>query len=277
MSVPLWPERSARMQRTGGTPAIAYATRGTQGPRVLMVMGLGMRGEMWEPQLTLLEPTHRLAYFDHRGIGESGTPTRRYRIADLALDACAVADALGWATFHLVGVSMGGMVAQELALAAPARIRSLTLIVTHAGGPLGMVPTAAGALGAVRSALARDRIGALEQLLYSADSLEALRARGLRRRLEMQLTGAMTKGARLRQLWAVARFDTRRRLARLQVPTQILKASRDRLVRPSHSELLARQIPGAELRTFERAGHGVIVQESDAIAAAIREHIARHE
>lgn len=263
--------------RTIGAPAIAYATRGSEGPRVLMVMGLGMRGAMWEPQLAELERDHRLAHFDHRGIGASDPAPRRYRMHHLADDAGKVADALGWDRFHLVGVSLGGMVAQELALRAPERLASLTLIATHAGSARGLLPTARAARLFVQSATVGDRIAALEQLLYPPSALPELRKAGLRERLAQQVAWQQSTQSALHQLYAVTRFNSRRRLARLRVPTLVLKAGQDILIRPYHSDFLARSIPGAKLHAFDDAGHGLIFQSAARVADQIRAHVAAHE
>ena len=128
------------MPFTPTAPRIAYTIHGTSGPPVLLVMGLGMRGVVWRPQVEVLERDHRLLTFDNRGIGESDDAPGPWRIPDMAEDALRVLDAARFSSAHVVGVSMGGMIAQELALRAPRRVRSLTLIVTPppgAGGPWG--------------------------------------------------------------------------------------------------------------------------------------------
>jgi pimeloyl-ACP methyl ester carboxylesterase len=76
-------------------------------------------------------PDFQVAVFDNRGVGYSSTPQGPYTMSMMADDTLAVADALGWATFHLVGVSMGGMISQHVALKAPQRLQSLTLITTR--------------------------------------------------------------------------------------------------------------------------------------------------
>src|SRR5690606_24348175 len=104
---------SERMTET--SPRLAYVVRGTSGPDVLLIMGFGMGKELWEPQLAGLERTHRLVAFDNRGVGASERGDRRaFSMALLADDACRVLDAVGLERAHVVGVSMGGMIAQEM-------------------------------------------------------------------------------------------------------------------------------------------------------------------
>jgi 3-oxoadipate enol-lactonase len=113
---------------------LSYERRGA-GPPLLLVQGLGANSMHWDkPFLAVLERDFELVLFDHRGIGRSGPPEGDLTIAGLAGDALALLDALGLRDAHVLGFSMGAMVAQELALAAPQRIRTLTLGCTSCGG-----------------------------------------------------------------------------------------------------------------------------------------------
>jgi 3-oxoadipate enol-lactonase len=112
-----------------------FERRGTGEP-LLLIQGLGGNSLHWgEGFLGALEEDFELILYDHRGAGRSGALTGACTIARLADDALALLDALGLAAAHVVGISMGGMVAQELALRAPERVRTLTLGCTFPGGP----------------------------------------------------------------------------------------------------------------------------------------------
>lgn len=267
------------MQQTLTSPRIAYARVGERGPDVLLVMGLGMRGEIWRPQLDRLGGDHRVVYFDNRGIGQSealrGFPTVR----DFARDALRVADAAGLERFHLVGVSLGGMISQELTLAAPERVRSLTLLATHAGGPMGLVPTARGLGYFVRAFGLRGaaRIEAMQRILYTPRFLDRVDRKVLAERIAAQAGDPPKQRTTVGQLLAVARHDTRARLRDVRVPTLVLKPADDVLVRPEHSHTLARGIPNARMHTVYDAGHGLMFQNADEVAEAIRGHIAQCE
>jgi pimeloyl-ACP methyl ester carboxylesterase len=268
------------MLRTPSEPALAYASAGpAAAPRVLFVMGFGMRGAVWEPQLADLRRDHAVAWFDNRGMGESAPGDHAFRMADLAADTLRVADALGWPDFHLTGVSLGGMVAQEVALAAPGRLRSLTLIATHAGGPLGLVPTATGLWHWVNAAFgpAAGRVDHLTRLLYPDAFLATVDREALQARMQLQVGTPPPRLTARRQLRAVIAHDTRARLAAITTPTLIVKPTADKLIRPHHSDRLAVGIPGARLLEVAGAGHGLTFHAAEAVNAALRAHYAAHD
>ncbi len=104
------------------------------GPPVLLIMGLSFTHEMWFRALPWLAPRYRVIAFDNRGTGRSDAPRGPYTIRQMASDARVVLDAAGIEAAHVVGASMGGMIAQELALSFPRRVRSLVLACTTHGG-----------------------------------------------------------------------------------------------------------------------------------------------
>src|SRR5215210_943072 len=105
-----------------------------RGEPLVCVMGLAADTLSWLPQLQAFGERHRTVIFDNRDVGRSSLADGPYEIADMAQDALALADALELGSFHLLGVSMGGAIAQEIALAAPERVRTLTLAVTFPAG-----------------------------------------------------------------------------------------------------------------------------------------------
>ncbi len=257
---------------------MAYERAGERGPEVLLVMGLGMRGGVWRPQIERLQGDHRLVWFDNRGIGESDPMEGLPRMRDFARDALRVADAAGLERFHLVGVSLGGMIAQELSLLAPGRLRSLTLIATHAGGPMGLVPHPRGLYHFTRAFTQKGeaRVDALQGLLYPPRFLRETDRAALAERIAQQTGTPADRRASLRQLLAVARHDTRGRLREIRVPTLVLEPEEDVLVRPAHARYLAARIPAARLHAVKGAGHGLMFQCADEVSGAIRAHVAAH-
>jgi pimeloyl-ACP methyl ester carboxylesterase len=164
--------------------------------------------------------------FDHRGSGHSRAPLSLMTTSRMARDALAVLDHVGVNSAHVYGTSLGGMVAQELAIQAPHRVRTLILGATTAGGITSEAPPAQ----------------ALLRGLWQAGKA---------------IPGHHHVGARgaLHQGWAAATHDTTARLHRIQAPTLVLHGSRDDLVPLSNAHHLARLIPGAELRVLRGAGH----------------------
>ena len=255
-------------------PRIAYRQEG-EGPPVLMIMGFGMRGEVWGAQVEGLRERYRVAVFDHRGIGDSETHRGVWSMRDMAQDSLRVADALGWNTFHLVGVSMGGMVAQEVALRAPSRLRTLSLIATQPGGLLSWLPTLEGIklfLGANKDDLGR--LSSLEQLLYPKAFREACAPEALADRMKLQFHTPPPRHTRLVQLSAVIRLSAGLRLKRrqLDVPTLIVQPGQDILIHPRQSDRLCSCLPNARLLRLDDAGHGLIYQCADRLNEALDEH-----
>ena len=268
-----------RTEATKSTPALHYERAGDAGPAVLLVMGLGMQGRVWDPQVRDLCADHRVAFFDNRGIGKSDALSGRPTILDFASDALRVADACGFSQFHVVGVSLGGMIAQEIALSAKERVTSLTLIATHAGGPFGLTPRLAGLVAFARSFAGprSQRIRALQDLLYPKEFLATVDQAKLDARMKLQVGERAAPRTMVGQLFAVVRHDTRRRLDGIVAPTLVIRPDRDILVRPTHSNHLARGIRRSTLLSVPDAGHGVTFQGAELVSDAIRKHVAETE
>ncbi|MAQ16297.1 MAG: hypothetical protein CMN30_16090 [Sandaracinus sp.] len=265
---------------TATSPRIRYWQAGTGGPRVLLIMGFGMQGEIWRPQVDDLSRDHQVAFFDNRGIGESETDKRLWTMADMARDAVRVAEQLGWDDFHLAGVSMGGMVAQELACNHPERVKSLTLIATHEGGAnLQWLPSvrALNVFLRANSGPREQRLDALRELLYPSAFLASVDPEAMQQRMSAQLGKPAPKSTILGQLHAILRHSTGPRLAAFRAPTLIIKPGQDILIPPRNSDRLRRRLAHARLLEIEDAGHGAVFQSAPAINRALREHIGAAE
>ena len=270
--------QKAQKKRTASRPSIEYAEIG-QGERILFIIGFSMRADIWRPQIEELGGTHHIAWYDNRGIAGSETGTEILpSMKDFAADGLRVLDSLEWDTnVHLVGVSMGGMIAQELALMAPSRFRSLTLIATNPGGSfMAKIPPWQGVLRFVGSFWLprRFRSQSISGLLYPKHFLKQMNQRALKQRIELQLGRPAPKDVILKQLLAVMRFDVTHRLDELTLPTLILRPGEDILVEPKHSIRLMDRLPNARLVSYEDAGHGLIFQYAQEVNAEIAKHVA---
>ncbi len=253
---------------TAGEPRIAYEVVGS-GPPVLLVQGLGYPRWGWEPVVQRLEDEFCVVSFDNRGIGESEVPPGPYTAAEMAKDAVAVLDAAGIEKARVVGASLGGMIAQELALAHPERVDRLALVCTTPGG-------------AEAYPLPEPTL----RLLAEAPSLAPQDA--LRRFIEnaMVARGALVDELYARRLasppdpagWqaqaaAGATFDAFDRLGEIAAQTLVIHGTEDNVVDPRNAELLATRIPNARLELVPGTGHMLFWEQPDRFADLLREFL----
>jgi pimeloyl-ACP methyl ester carboxylesterase len=259
---------------------LSYETAGDGGSPVVLIMGLGLPGAAWAPQRPALATRHRVLTFDNRGAGSSDKPFTLYSTPAMARDTIGLVDHLAWERAHVVGISLGGMVAQELALSYRDRVRSLTLIATHPGGGGAWLPSPRGLALLARINLGgrRGRLEALQRLLLTPEYRRSVDPAELTRRMRQHIgTGRSRRGA-LCQLAAVLRHRTARRLPTLgDLPTLVLQPLRDIVIHPRHSVRLARAIPGAQLVAFPQAGHGLTLERPGAVNRLLLGHFRRAE
>ena len=206
-----------------------------------------------------------MAVADSRGLGGTEVPAEPYAMADLAADAIALADLLGWDTFNLAGVSFGGMVAQEVAVTVPKRIMRLVLMCTSSGGaggssyPLHELAALEPAARASRMTLLADSRFTPEWLAENPREMAMLQAMATR----PEPTPESQRGQEL-QYRARATHDVFDRLPRITCPTIVAAGRFDGIAPPSNAEAIASQIPSAEVRLYE-GGHGFFVQDAAAL------------
>lgn len=257
---------------------LAYEVTGEAGSPVLLVMGLGLPAAGWQAQVEALAPRHRVLTFENRGVEPTESPPGPYRIEEMAADALALLDHMGWEEAHVAGVSMGGMIAQELALTAPGRVRSLALLATAGRGLGWRPPSAAGLRDGLGVVFGRGeaRYRSLQGQLLSPRALEGVDRDLVTRRMEASLGPLPPPRTFLAQYAAVVRFRSEERLGELAgLPTLVVQAGGDRVIPPPESERLARLIPGARLVAFPGSGHGVIVEHAEAVNRLLLGHFRR--
>ncbi|RLB39544.1 MAG: hypothetical protein DRH30_09700 [Deltaproteobacteria bacterium] len=265
-----------QLTKTG--PQLSYQVFGSQGAPVLFVMGFGMPGAVWGPQVDELQNDHRCCHYDHLGVGESDRGPFLRTIPAMADDAVRILDDLSWDRAHVVGVSMGGMIAQELALRSADRCESLTLVATHGGAPVAALPTLRGLRFFVQGLFGgpKNRMRSLPRLLYTDEFLESIGPKALRSHLDVRLGHPPALRTVLGQLYAVWRHSTESRLSQIQLPTLLVRPGKDILIRPTQTDRLAERIPNTRVLRFDDAGHGVTFQKAAELNAALRAHFAEH-
>jgi pimeloyl-ACP methyl ester carboxylesterase len=243
---------------------------------LLMIMGLAGSGAMWFRLLPHVARRHRAIVFDNRGTGSSSPAHRPLTMADMVGDALAVLDAAEVQTAHVMGASMGGMIAQHLALGHRDRVRSLVLACTTAGGrrePPNLRLTAA--------ALLRPLVGSSRTFALVAPTLYSARTRieapeRLSEDIRIRAADRVGRLTPLMQVAAIAGHDTRSRLRELGgLPTLVLHGLDDRLVAPERGRELAGSIPGARLVEIPGAGHLLATDAEQAVARAVLDHLER--
>ena len=248
---------------------IFYKVGGQDDPLVL-IMGLGADHRSWGPQISAFKHDFTMLTFDSRGIGKSARVTEPYTLRTLADDVIGLMDHVGFGKAHVLGVSLGGMVAQEVAINYPERVRKLVLVSTTPGGggpetmhpellkatgfKDGSMPSAAG----VKDVDVKKFIGPLVSLAFNRWRYRLFLVPLAR--VYMRLGGI---GGIAAQFRAVQDHDTRDRLGLIKAPTLVITGAADRVVPPSWSDVLATRIPNARLVKVEGGSHAFHMEMKD--------------
>ena len=252
-----------------GDHQVYYESHG-QGEPLIMIRGLGSNADHWYAQLSDFSKHYRVITFDNRGIGRSGDPDGFFTIQDLAADTAGLMDALEIGSAHVLGVSLGGMIAQEMAIQYPGRVRGLILAVTHCGGAL-QVRASADVTEKLRRLVVEGsmeaRVKALEVFFAHATIKE--RPWVVQDYADVSMRYPAGVEILQRQMDAVAGHDTCDRLQRIAAVTLVLTGVEDVLIPPANSNLLAERIPKAELLVVPGGGHQILIEQSQVCNQAI--------
>lgn len=245
-------------------------------PRLVLIQGVGFDAAAWAPVVRRLRRRFRLVVLDNRGVGDSDAVDGWYTVSTMVADVVAVLDAAKIASAHILGVSLGGMVAQELAIRHPDRVDRLVLVSTTSGWPFTypmpapsarllsvapMLPRATARRRQLRTMMSRQSIVARPPLLEQMSTYLSTRPHPPHSKRQQMLAGATYVGG-LRQL-------------RIRAETLVLHGSADTIADPRNGKVLARQIPTAELVMFPDAGHLLFWEQPDPFCRAVTEFLRR--
>lgn len=245
---------------------LAWHARGSGAP-LLLIQGLGYTRHGWGALPRLLAAHHRVLVYDNRGIGESDIPEGPYTVPELAADAVAVLDEAGLGRVDVLGASLGGMVAQELARTHPERVGRLVLVCTTGGGT-GSFPMPERTVALMGAASALDPEVAMRRFVENAlgpdapaglaDEIFAHRVAHPPDPIGWQAQAAAAVG-----------WDGLEAAAGIRARTLVVTGTEDNVVDARNSALLAERIPGARLEHVEGAGHLVFWERADEVAALV--------
>jgi len=257
-----------------GNVQLSYERSGS-GPPLLLIMGLSGTLLHWgELFMDDLRSDFDVISYDHRGVGASSRVEAPFSIADLATDAAGLLGALEVESAHVMGISMGGMIAQELALAHPELLRTLTLGCTYSGGPDSSLPPQP-ELGAAIMSGDRERAtramweaNVSAHFAQDAEAYARFHAIGAERAVAVAVT--------MEQLSAITRHDTSSRLGSLQMPTLVVHGTEDRIIPVENGRMVAGLIGGAHLEIWPGTGHLFFWEQPQRSAELVREHALVH-
>ncbi len=243
---------------------------------MLLIHGLGLSGGAWWRTVDALAPTMRVITFDHRGIGQSGSLTHAYTTEAMADDAVCILDALAIDRVHVYGFSLGGMVAQQVALRHPARVRALVLGATHCGGRRASFPDP----DVLEFFQRRAHMPSVQAAWASVPYNYGARCREeqpdrIAEDIERRLQNPFSEHAYQAQLLAASLHNCYGRLKRIKSPTLVVHGGQDRIIPVANAHLTAEQVPEAQLKILQDAGH-LYPTEEPAVDKAIGTFLAAH-
>jgi 3-oxoadipate enol-lactonase len=238
-----------------------------QGEPVLLIMGLAYPSQMWYRTRPLLASRYRTLVLDNRGIGQSDVPPGPYPIALMASDVKAVMDAAGIESAHVFGVSMGGMIAQEFALQYPARVRSLILGCTAAGGPT----TVRAEPEAIQMLMRREKMSPEQAAEASVPFVydPATPRERIDEDVAICRPWFPSVAGYAAQLQGILGWEAYSRINQIVAPTLVIHGESDRLIPPGNASLIAERIPVAKLVMIPHASHLFLTDQTEVSHHAI--------
>lgn len=252
-----------------GAVRIYWETQG-KGEPLLLIMGLGCGSNLWYRMLPLLTPYFQVITFDNRGIGKSDCPEGPYTATQMAEDALAVMQAAGVESTHVMGVSLGGVIAQELTLIAPDTVRSLILGCSHPGFSVGIPPIPEViAIFRNRSVPAQESFWAMRPYGYAQDTPDS----HIEEDISVRLQATATAQGFNAQAHAGGQWVGGERLSAIDCPVLIIQGTEDGVVHPDNAAHLKKWIKEAQIAFIEKASHMFFTEKADEAAGLMKDFI----
>jgi pimeloyl-ACP methyl ester carboxylesterase len=253
-----------------------YELKG-QGPPVLFIQGVGVIGAGWGPQVQELCKDFACLTFDNRGIGQSETSSKKLTVEQMAHDAQYLLDAVGWESAHVVGHSMGGVIAQQLALDAPRRVKSLSLLCTFSKGAEAarLTPWILWVNLRIRIGSRSMRRRAFLEMIFPEEYLATIAVDELASTLAPVMGRDLAEQPPIlfKQLKALAAHDCSGRLHELSsIPILVLSAEKDPIALPRYGHHLAQLIESSRYVEVGGASHAVPIQKPEQVNELLRSH-----
>jgi pimeloyl-ACP methyl ester carboxylesterase len=246
---------SGTVTASDGRTQLYWESTGHGAP-VLMIMGLGLSGGAWWRTVPVLSRRLRVITFDARGIGRSPSPRHNHTVEAMADDAVSVIEGLGFESAHVYGFSLGGMVAQSVALRHASRVQSLVMGATHAGGPRAVRPDDDVLAFFNRRSTMETEEAAWASVPYNyGPRCREERVDRIAEDIEVRLQNPFNPAAYRAHLYAAAVHNCHGRLRRIGVPTMIVHGAYDRIIPVDNAYLIASGLPDCRLRILEDSGH----------------------
>jgi pimeloyl-ACP methyl ester carboxylesterase len=252
---------------------LSYDRSGNGSP-LLLIMGMSGTKHHWgEAVLEALRRNFEVIVYDHRDGGDSTRTEEPFTIGDLAEDAAELLRALDIKSAHVMGISMGGMIAQELALAQPESLLSLTLGCTYCGGE-GSALTSEAVMRRIAEGMSsgdRERairtsweVNVSPSFAANDDAYAKFLQTGLHYRIAVPVI--------MQQMRAISSHNTRERLPKLELPTLVVHGTLDQMLPVQNGYLIAERIPRSRLEILEGVGHMFFLEAPERTAELVREH-----
>ena len=250
-----------------------------EGEPFVMISGIGANLDMSYPVIPVYSREYRLVLFDNRGTGRSDAPDIPYTFKMMADDLVSLLDVIGINSTHIMGTSLGGMIAQEFTLRYPERVRSLILACTSCGGPDSNIMTDPEVIRAMERMQGLSEVERMMELLRLVVSQKFIENNPIRVKqiVELMMKHPSTPQGHKRQSQLVMEsLSMGDRLPEIKTPTLVISGDNDKLVPTKNSQLLASKIPNAELVILKGMGHGFMYEAFDETNRIILDFLRRH-